>query len=138
MISVSIGRWEASFLSGEMPVVLEPSALRATTSSERRQSPRLPVQGMTVSDGATVFDGGGNVGLGGALFCGRGEELPASTLTVSFTLPGSGNEIRARGEVLHQAQDGERLWLRVRFTDLPVEGEKAIARYIGDWLQASA
>ena len=138
MISVSIGRWAASFLAKEIPVVLEPSAPRATPSSERRQSPRLPVQGMTVSDGPTAFEGGGNVGLGGVLFCGRGEGLLPSTLTVSFTLPGSRGEIRAQGEVLYQAQDGERLWVRMRFTELPVEGEKAIARYIGDWLRASA
>jgi hypothetical protein len=140
MISLTIGRLASSALGEDVPVTLEasPQGQWVSAVDDRRISPRLPMQGLSVWTEEGVRGGEGNVGLGGIFFRGRGEKLSSSTLTVGFTLPGDAVEIRAQGEVLEQKHDGEMLSLRVRFTELPLSSELAIARYIDDQLKAHA
>jgi hypothetical protein len=47
-----------------------------------------------------------------------------------FVLPGTRHEVRARGEVLRVTREGGRFGAHVRFTDLPLPSELAIARFL--------
>ena len=140
MISLTSGRQASSTLKEKLPVVLEssPQGQWVSAVDDRRISPRLPMQGLNVWTEEGPRSGEGNVGLGGIFFRGRGEKLSSPTLTVGFKLPGNGAEVRAQGVVLEQTHDGETLSLRIRFTDLPLSSELAIARYIDDYQKAHA
>lgn len=56
----------------------------------------------------------------------------AEQVEVRFRLPGVPREIRAHAEIIRLSEAGKALGFHVRFTELAVESELAIARYIDD------
>jgi len=98
---------------------------------ERRDSGRVPIQ-LLVRDaalGGSFEPYDGNLALGGVWF----DMLhpPAgSRLEVRFLVPGSPREVQAVGEVLRVSREGARFGAHVRFVEIPLEAELAIARFL--------
>lgn len=103
----------------------------ATTASDRRDSARIPLP-LLVRDeslGGSFEERRGNLGLGGAFF--EALHPPAGDrFQVRFLLPGGREEIRARAEVLRVTREGERFGTHLRFLDLALDTELAIARFL--------
>jgi hypothetical protein len=98
-------------------------------ASDRRDSVRIPIelQIRELALGGSFEQRSGNLGLGGVRF----ESLHppvGDRFEVRFVLPGSHDELRAQAEVLRTAREGERFGIQLRFVDLPLEAELAIAR----------
>lgn len=100
-------------------------------ASDRRDSTRFPIP-LLVRDeslGGSFEERRGNLGLGGAFF--EALHPPAGDrFQVRFLLPGGREEIRARAEVLRVTREGEQFGTHLRFLDLPLETELAIARFL--------
>ncbi|MBL8954421.1 MAG: PilZ domain-containing protein [Myxococcaceae bacterium] len=97
---------------------------------ERRTSARAPLRLWVVDPGEsgvpTVYDG--EVSLGGASWWTRYPPL-AAEVDIHFRLP-EGFETKARARVLSVLDDGDDHRVQVKFTDLPVKVELALARYL--------
>lgn len=110
-----------------------PTAREAVTAAaaDRRDSARLPVS-LLVRDaalGGSFEEKPGNVSIGGVWF----EALhPPSgqRFEVRFLLPGVREEVHAVAEVLRVTQDGPRFGTHLRFVDIPLDAELAIARVL--------
>ncbi len=100
-------------------------------ASDRRDSARFPLP-LLVRDeslGGSFEERAGNLGLGGAYF--EALHPPAGDrFEVRFLLPGVREEIRARAEVVRVTREGERFGAHLRFLDLPLEAELAVARFL--------
>src|SRR5512147_2369636 len=97
---------------------------------DRRDSGRVPIR-LMVRDldlGGSFEERLGNLSIGGAYFT-DGHPPVGNRLELRFLLPGSGPEIRATVEVLRVTREGGAFGTHVRFLDLPVEAELAIARF---------
>jgi hypothetical protein len=104
---------------------------RVATASDRRDSVRiaLPILVRDLELGGSFEEHPGNLGLGGAWF----EALhppPGNRVEVRFLLPGRREEIQAMAEVLRVTREGERFGAHLRFVDMPLETELAIARFL--------
>ncbi len=100
---------------------------------ERRESPRVPMQfQVRPFEGEAVFEPReGDLSLGGCAW--RGGTMEAGThVELRFRLPMMPEELRVRGEVLHVRAGPQGPATHVRFIDLPVETELAIARHLDD------
>ncbi|HEX8698592.1 MAG TPA: PilZ domain-containing protein [Myxococcaceae bacterium] len=100
---------------------------------ERRESPRVPMQfQVRQAEGEAVFENReGDLSLGGCAW--RGGTMDAGThVELRFRLPSLPDELRVRGEVLHVRTGPQGPATHVRFMDLPVETELAIARHLDD------
>jgi hypothetical protein len=100
-------------------------------ASDRRDSVRiaLPLLVREVELGGSFEERPGNLGLGGAWF--EALHPPAGNrLEIRFLLPGRREEIQARAEVLRVTRDGERFGAHLRFLELPLDAELAIARFL--------
>ncbi len=98
---------------------------------DRRESERVPIQ-LLVRDAAVggsfePYDG--NLGLGGVWFDALHPPV-GSRVEVRFLVPGSPGEVRALGEVLRISREGARFGAHVKFVDIPLEAELAIARFL--------
>jgi hypothetical protein len=97
---------------------------------ERRASPRAPLRLWVVDPGEsgvpTVHEG--EVGLGGASWWTRYPPI-APEVDIHFRLP-EGFETRAHARVLGILEDGADHRVQVKFTDLPLKVELALARYL--------
>ena len=105
---------------------------------ERRESPRVPMQfQVRPVEGEAVFEAReGDLSLGGCAW--RGGTMEAGPhVELRFRLPSLPDELRVRGEVLHVREGPLGLATHVRFMDLPVETELAIARHLDDLELAS-
>jgi hypothetical protein len=98
---------------------------------DRRESRRVPIE-LLVRDaavGGSYETHTGNLALGGIFF--DAFHPPAgSKIEVRFLVPGGKEEIRAVGEVLRISREGERFGAHVRFVEIPLEAELAIARFL--------
>ena len=103
---------------------------------ERRTSPRAAARLWVVDPGEsgvpTVYEG--EVSLGGASWWTRYPPL-AAEVDIHFRLP-EGFELKARAKVLRVLDDGGDHRVQVKFTDLPVKGELALARYLETCVRA--
>ncbi len=98
---------------------------------DRRDSTRVPIQ-LLVRDaalGGSFEPYDGNLALGGVWFDALHPPV-GSRVEVRFLVPGSPGEVRAVGEVLRISREGARFGAHVRFVEIPLEGELAIARYL--------
>lgn len=107
------------------------------TEDERRDSPRVPmsflVRDIGLRDGEWE-ERQGDLSLGGISW--RGKTAPHGTeVDVRFRLPLVPKEVRARGEILRVKAAGVGIDFHLRFTDLDVRSELAIARFLDDWLE---
>jgi hypothetical protein len=99
-------------------------------NEERRDSPRVPMNFQVRPAGsAALFETHpGDLSLGGCAFRGGGLQ-PGSQLEVRFRVPSVPDELQVRGEVLPSS---DKVATRVRFLELAVEAELAIARHLDD------
>lgn len=106
-------------------------AAAAQGESDRRDSARVPIQ-LLIRDAAV---GGsfepyeGNLGIGGVYF--EAHHPPVgSRLELRFLVPGAREEIRVAGEVLRVSREGPRFGAHVRFVEIGLDAELAIARFL--------
>ena len=99
---------------------------------ERRESPRIPlkiwVEG--IEDEGHYTECMGNVSLRGAFIELDVPPVIGAVINVVFILPTRGEEIRTQGEVIAVASEKETPGVRVVFTGLSFEAERALARFI--------
>ncbi|WP_242392336.1 PilZ domain-containing protein [Anaeromyxobacter oryzisoli] len=111
-------------------IVDEPQAAPSAVA-DRRDSRRIPVA-LLVRDlalGGSFEPYAGNLALGGVYF--EALHPPAgSRLEVRFLLPGVQGEVHAVAEVLRVSHEGERFGAHLRFVEIPLEAEMAIARHL--------
>jgi hypothetical protein len=98
---------------------------------DRRESRRVPIE-LLVRDaavGGSYETHQGNLALGGVFFDAY-HPPPGSKIEVRFLVPGGKEEVRALGEVLRVSREGARFGAHVRFIEIPLEAELAIARFL--------
>ncbi len=103
----------------------------AGSEDDRRDSLRVPIR-LLVRDaavGGSFEEHEGNLALGGVYFA-EGHPPVGNRVEVRFVLPGTRDEVHASGEILRVSRDGGRFGAHVKFTDLPLEVERAIARFL--------
>lgn len=100
-------------------------------TADRRDSHRIAIR-LLVRDaalGGSFEEREGNLALGGVYYLDL--HPPAgSQVELRFLLPGVQQEIRATGEVLRVDRDGARFGAHVRFAEIALEAELAIARFL--------
>lgn len=99
--------------------------------AERRDSERVPIQ-LLVRDaalGGSFEPFQGNLGIGGVYF-GALHPPIGSRVELRFLVPGARDEIQATGEVLRVSREGATFGAHVKFVDIPLEAELAIARFL--------
>lgn len=105
----------------------------AAGDDERRDSQRVPIH-LLIRDAAAggsfePYDG--NLALGGVWFDSFHPPV-GSRVEVRFLVPGARDEVRALGEVLRVSREGARFGAHVKFVDITLDAELAIARYLQD------
>ena len=98
-------------------------------SLDRRESRRVPVDLMVrdLGVGGSFEPKRGNLALGGVFF----DDLHAPAgdrVEVRFLLPGGRQAIHAVAEVIEAVPAGDVFGVRLRFVEIPLEDEMAIAR----------
>jgi hypothetical protein len=98
---------------------------------ERRESRRVPFrfQVREAATGGSFVERDGNLALGGIYYAGLHPPVGA-VVEVRFLLPGHSDEIMALGEVLRVSREGEVFGAHMRFTEIPLESELAVARFL--------
>ncbi|MDP2341782.1 MAG: PilZ domain-containing protein [Deltaproteobacteria bacterium] len=107
-----------------------------SSEDDRRDSPRVPMRFLVRDAGVTDGDWeerDGDLALGGISWTGKTAAL-GSEVDVRFRLPGVARELRAHGEIIRMKKSGDRLGFQLRFTELDIENELAIAKYLDDWM----
>ncbi len=102
-------------------------------ASDRRESRRVPVALMIrdLTLGGSFEPRRGNLALGGVFFDDLHPPV-GSRFEVRFLLPGGHDAVHALAEVLEVVQAGDVFGTRLRFVDIPLEDELAIARCLQD------
>lgn len=116
------------------PVDSKPGA-KAAQGDDRRDSPRVPMTFLLRDkDSEEWVERSGDLSLGGIFW--RGRTPSAGTeVDVRFRLTGVPRELRAKGEIIRVKEQGSQaIDFHLRFTELDVESELAIARHLDDWL----
>lgn len=109
------------------PLKTEPSG------AERRDSPRVPMKFLVrdKAEGGSFDEYEGDLAVGGAFF--RGRYPPAGNLyEVRFHLPGMSKDIRVTGELLRIRDEPKSKGYHLRFKDVDLASELAIAKYLDD------
>ncbi len=99
--------------------------------TDRRDSGRVPIA-LLVRDaalGGSFEPYRGNLGLGGVFFDALHPPV-GNKMELRFLLPGLKNEVQATGEVLRISREGTRFGTHVRFVEMPLDVELAIARFL--------
>ncbi len=111
------------------------SRVRERRMGDRRDSPRYPMTFLVRDTGEDNVweEREGDLSIGGIHWLGK--TSPSSQkVDVRFRLPGVPKEIRAHGEIIRLSEGGKGIGFHVRFTELDVDSELAVARYIDDLL----
>ncbi|GEJ55671.1 PilZ domain-containing protein [Anaeromyxobacter diazotrophicus] len=98
---------------------------------DRRDSQRVPIR-LLVRDsalGGSFEERAGNLSLGGVYFA-EGHPPAGARVELRFLVPGLRGEVRCEGEILRVTRAAGAFGAHVRFQDLPLETELAIARYL--------
>ncbi len=107
---------------------------------DRRDSPRYPMTFLVRDaneEDALWEEREGDLSLGGIHW--QGKTPPHGTeVEVRFRLPGIPKEVRARGEIIRLSDGGKSISFHVRFTDLDVQSELAVAKYLDDLIASGA
>ena len=114
--------------------------LKKMRGDERRDSPRVPMT-FLLRDIANPKAGWeerhGDLSIGGIAW--RGKTPPHGTsVDVRFRLMGVPKEIHCKGEIIRVVDQGQTIEFRVRFLELDVNAELAIAKYLDDWIETNA
>jgi hypothetical protein len=113
--------------------------LKKIRGDERRDSPRVPMT-FLLRDVSNPKGGWeertGDLSIGGIAW--RGKTPPhGTTVDVRFRLMGVPKEIHCRGEIIRVVDQGQTIEFRVRFVELDVNAELAIAKYLDDWIETN-
>ncbi len=103
----------------------------APTPDDRRDSQRVPIE-LLIRDaalGGSFESYRGNLALGGVWFDAFHPPV-GSRVEVRFLVPGGREEVRAVGEVLRISREGPRFGAHVKFVEIPLDAELAIARFL--------
>lgn len=103
----------------------------STSRDDRRDSPRLPMrfQVRDLSLGGSFEEHAGDLAVGGAYF--KAGHPPAGKLfEVRFRLPGTERDMQLKGELVRVSGGGEATGFHLRFVEVDVADELAIARFI--------
>lgn len=110
-------------------------ALPATPAyDERRDSPRVPLRIWVrdLAEGGSFEERDGELALGGLFWSGR-HPPSGRRVDVRFRLPGHPKEMRAHGEIIQLSpQPGGTVGFHVRFVDLDLSTELALARFLDE------
>jgi hypothetical protein len=109
----------------------EAKAAAPGDDDDRRESQRVPIH-LLVRDAAIggLFEPyDGNLALGGVWFDSFHPPV-GSRVEVRFLVPGARDEVRAVGEVLRVSREGPRFGAHVKFVEIPLDAELAIARFL--------
>jgi uncharacterized protein (TIGR02266 family) len=107
-------------------------------NEDRRDSIRVPMKFLVrdVSEGGSYVEREGDLSLGGIYW--RGKTAPFGTeVEVRFRLTGVPKEVKAKGEIIRVKEVGGDVDFHVRFTELDVESELAVARFLEDAAKAA-
>jgi hypothetical protein len=110
-----------------------PEGDRRIKDDERRDSPRVPMKFLLrdVAEGGSYVEREGDLSLGGIYW--KGKYPPHGTdVEVRFRLAGIPKEIRAKGEIIRVMDRGNNIDFHVRFVELEVSSELAIAKYLDE------
>lgn len=114
--------------------------LKKVRGDERRDSPRVPMTFLLrdISNPRAGWEERhGDLSIGGIAW--RGKTPPhGTTVDVRFRLMGVPKEIHCKGEIIRVVDQGQTIEFRVRFTELDVNAELAIAKYLDDWIETNA
>ncbi len=97
---------------------------------DRRDSQRVPFtfQVRERALGGSFSERDGNLSIGGVYFSSQHPPTGA-VVEVRFLIPGHGHEVAAVGEVIRVSREGEEFGARIRFTEIPLDCELALARF---------
>lgn len=114
--------------------------LKKMRGDERRDSPRVPMT-FLLRDIANPKAGWeerhGDLSIGGIAW--KGKTPPhGTTVDVRFRLMGVPKEVVCKGEIIRVVDQGQNIEFRVRFTELDVTAELAIAKYLDEWIETNA
>jgi hypothetical protein len=100
-------------------------------TQDRRESPRVPMTFLVrdIKEGGSYEQREGDLSTGGIWWEGRYPPL-GRKVELRFRIPGVVKEVTAEGEIIKLTDSGRDLGFHVRFTQLDVDSELAIARYI--------
>ncbi len=102
-------------------------------SDDRRDSPRVPMHFLVrdIAEGGSYVEREGDLAIGGIFWKGKYAAL-GTEVEVRFRLTGVPKEIRAKAEIIRVENQGKGLNFHVRFTELDVMSELAIAKFIDE------
>jgi PilZ domain-containing protein len=103
------------------------------TGAERRDSPRVPMKFLVrdKAEGGSFEEYDGDLAVGGAFF--KGRYPPGGNLyEVRFHLPGMPKDVRVTGELLRIREDATSKGYHLKFKDVDLASELAIAKYLDD------
>jgi len=103
----------------------------ASSFDDRRDSDRVPCRFLVRESalGGSFEERVGNLSIGGVYFAGL-HPPTGSLVEVRFFVPGHESEIEARGEVIRVSREGDQFGAHIRFTDILLESELALARFL--------
>jgi len=103
------------------------------TYDDRRDSQRVPFtfQVREKALGGSFESREGNLSIGGVYFSGHHPPTGA-VVEVRFLVPGHDHEIAAVGEVIRVSREGRDFGAHIRFTEIPLDCELALARFFQD------
>lgn len=102
--------------------------------ADRRDSPRVPMKlRVRPLSGGDFVEYDGDLSVGGALFHSP-SAVEGDRFELKFQLPGSAQELTCQAEVLRVRDAGDTRRVHLKFAELPIEQELAIAKYIDDLL----
>lgn len=97
---------------------------------DRRESPRLPIKVMVKNAETNQFEEvAGDISLGGMHFVDR-LPIDGNRIDLRFKLPGRSEEVRVSGEVVQVSKRAGGYGAHVRFGEMDLETQRAIARFI--------
>jgi uncharacterized protein (TIGR02266 family) len=99
---------------------------------DRRDSPRLPMKYLVreIGDNGAWEEREGDLSIGGIYWLGKTPPKKGQQVEVRFRLPGVPKELRAACEIIRLSEAGRGLGFHVRFTELDVESELTVARFL--------
>jgi PilZ domain-containing protein len=97
---------------------------------DRRDSQRVPFtfQVRERALGGSFEPREGNLSIGGVYFTGH-HPPSGAVVELRFIVPGHDHEVSAVGEVIRVSRDDEKFGAHIRFTDIPLDCELALARF---------
>jgi hypothetical protein len=99
---------------------------------DRRESPRLPIKVWVKNSTSSRFEAlEGDISVGGLHFTGT-SPIVGKQVDLRFKLPGREQEVLVHGEVVEVSEHNGLHGAHIRFGDMDVDTELAIARFIDE------